>query len=78
MNKKLVKNKEKNNKELVKADKKLSKRNSNGEDGKDLHRPEYQMVVKQKISTTNMLLLLAIYTVGVVFVTISFVKDSCS
>lgn len=68
MSKKLVKSK----KEITKQDGKLTNKKS-----KELHRPEYKMVVKQKLSPTNMIVVLIIYTLGVVFVTLNFVKDSC-
>lgn len=83
MSKKLVKKStskkpQKINQDIVVSDKTPDKVKENYKKSKDLHRPDYKMVVKQQLSTTNMLVLLAIYTVGVVFVTISFVKDSCS
>lgn len=68
MSKKLVKS-EKN---LQSSDKSLSEKKS-----KELHRPEYKMVVKEKLSPTNMIVVLIIYTLGVVFVTLKFAKESC-
>jgi hypothetical protein len=67
-------------KEIMKSKKEISNINKlpTGEKSKDLHRPDYKMVVKSKIDKTSMLLILVIYTVGVVFVTWHFAKESCS
>lgn len=84
MSKKLVKSEKnvkkasnKTSKEIVRSESLPDKQKERSEKSKDLHRPEYQMIVKEKLNTTNMLLLLLVYTVGVVFVTLSFVRDSC-
>ena len=68
MSKKLVKS----NKDVQKSDDSLAEKKS-----KELHRPDYKMVVKQSISPTNMIIILIIYTVGVVFVTLKFARESC-
>jgi len=71
-------------KEIARNDKRLQQsdsnkvENTNKKKSNDLHRPEYQMVVKQKLEKSSILLLLAIYTIGVIFVTLHFSKGSCS
>lgn len=66
-------------KEIVKSNKNLKQSNKDltTEQSNELHRPDYKMVVKTKMEKTSMLLLLAIYTIGVVFITWHFAKESC-
>lgn len=66
-------------KEIIKSNKSLKKSNKDltTEKSSELNRPDYKMVVRTKMEKTSMLLLLAIYTIGVVFVTWHFAKESC-
>lgn len=68
-----------NKKEIVKSKKSLKQSNKvlSTEKTNELHRPDYKMVVRAKMEKTSILLLLVIYTVGVVFVTWHFAKESC-